>query len=516
VFTALTGAIFPVPGWPAFALLAMLAVRFLFGLGEAGAYPNIARAFHNWFPFQERGSAKGTVWMAGRFAGGVTPFIVLAMIHEGVVAGPGGVDLTDPRHLTALVKYDSEHAEYRGVIEATPDGLKINGHRVRVGDAEILVGDEVVVPADAHLLHAGSEVPSGKLELRVAGKDLMVGQVEARLNGRAVDPASFELFVTEQWTVYWRYTFWIFGGLGLVWCVLFWWWFRDRPEQKPGVNAAEISLIHAGQEAHSEEKLRVPWRRLLGSGNLWLLCMMYFCASYGWYFNITYLPGFLRQQFHVASGDKWTWDWWSFSLMAGLPLLLGSVACLVGGLMTDAFIRRTGNRRWGRRLFGMTGHGLCAAFYFVALGLLVAVPQREARGLGLAWLFVLSIAVATFWNDMTMGSAWASCLDIGGRYSGIVAGCMNTVGNLGGFAANILTGLILKGYTGGLKEGTAAYFDQIHPAWVLNFLLFGGVYVIAVVLWAFFDSTKPVAAGAPAPAAPEAEAGPVAPIPVAP
>src|SRR6516225_344527 len=44
-FTALTGTIYPIPGWPWYAFSAMLVVRFLFGMGEAGAYPNIARAF---------------------------------------------------------------------------------------------------------------------------------------------------------------------------------------------------------------------------------------------------------------------------------------------------------------------------------------------------------------------------------------------------------------------------------------------------------------------------------------
>src|SRR6516225_8775056 len=75
VFTALTGLVYPVPEWPWFAFTAMLTVRFLFGMGEAGAYPNIARAFHNWFPFSERASAKGAVWMAGRFGGGITSFV---------------------------------------------------------------------------------------------------------------------------------------------------------------------------------------------------------------------------------------------------------------------------------------------------------------------------------------------------------------------------------------------------------------------------------------------------------
>src|SRR5438552_9875486 len=76
LFTALTGLIWPVAGWLTLGFWALVAVRFLFGMGEAGAYPNIALTFHNWFPFEERGFAKGAVWMAGRFMGGATPVVV--------------------------------------------------------------------------------------------------------------------------------------------------------------------------------------------------------------------------------------------------------------------------------------------------------------------------------------------------------------------------------------------------------------------------------------------------------
>src|SRR3954452_9612969 len=119
LFTALTGTIYPSPAWPWFAFAAMLLVRFLFGMREAGAYPNIARSFHNWCPFSERGFAQGAVWMAGRFAGGLSPFIVLALLAE----------------------------------------MEVEGSK----------------------------------------------------------------------EVAWRHCFWIFGIIGVVWCVLFWWWFRDRP-----------------------------------------------------------------------------------------------------------------------------------------------------------------------------------------------------------------------------------------------------------------------------------------------
>ena len=51
------------------------SIRFLFGVGEAGAYPNITRALHNWFPATERGFTQGSVWMSGRLMGGLTPLI---------------------------------------------------------------------------------------------------------------------------------------------------------------------------------------------------------------------------------------------------------------------------------------------------------------------------------------------------------------------------------------------------------------------------------------------------------
>src|SRR5262249_52753577 len=140
-------------------------------------------------------------------------------------------------------------------------------------------------------------------------------------------------------------------------------------------------------------------------------------------------------------------------------------ACLLGGLLTDRFIKRTGNRKWGRRIYGIVGHGLCALCYF--LSILAHNP----------WLFVLGIALAAFANDLTMGSAWAVCLDIGKRYSGIVSGCMNTVGNLGGFMAGTATGIVLQ------------HFGKPH-GWTVNFLTFGAVYVIAALLWLGIDSTK--------------------------
>jgi len=71
VFTALTGA--------AWGLLSLIIFRFLFGLAEAGAFPNIGRASREWFAFKERGFTQGLIWLFARWGGAVAPLIMAAL-----------------------------------------------------------------------------------------------------------------------------------------------------------------------------------------------------------------------------------------------------------------------------------------------------------------------------------------------------------------------------------------------------------------------------------------------------
>jgi MFS transporter, ACS family, glucarate transporter len=72
-FTALTGT--------AFGFVYLLIVRFLFGMGEAGAYPNASIAIARWFPAVEVGRAQSVIWAAGRIGGALTPLLVIPLVH---------------------------------------------------------------------------------------------------------------------------------------------------------------------------------------------------------------------------------------------------------------------------------------------------------------------------------------------------------------------------------------------------------------------------------------------------
>lgn len=71
IFTILTGF--------ANGFIMLLWVRFLFGMGEAGAYPNTSIVLAKYFPILERGRAQATIWGASRLGAALTPFIVLPL-----------------------------------------------------------------------------------------------------------------------------------------------------------------------------------------------------------------------------------------------------------------------------------------------------------------------------------------------------------------------------------------------------------------------------------------------------
>ena len=81
-----------------------------------------------------------------------------------------------------------------------------------------------------------------------------------------------------------------------------------------------------------------------------------------------------------------------------------------------------------------------------------------------------------FFNDLTMGPAWASCADIGERYAGTLSGAMNMIRALAGAAGAALAGSL---------------FHRGRPE--LVFVIFAGVYMLAALCWLKVDVTKRLA-----------------------
>lgn len=251
--------------------------------------------------------------------------------------------------------------------------------------------------------------------------------------------------------VSWRGSFVLFGSLGLIWAFFFYRWYRDNPAEHPSVNAEELALLK-GVSANAGERPRVPWKKLLRSRSVLLLSLQYFFVSFSWYFYLTWLPTYLQEYHKLTSAESARW--------AVFPLLFCGFGSLFCGTVSPYIGRRIGIPRM-RRLMASTG--------FLGAGLLLML----ATTMPTIGLTMAAMAAACFFNDQVIPNSWASCMDIGGKYAGSVAGTMNLMGNLAGTASSVIGGYLLQ-HTGG--------------DWNLFIRVLAGVYLLGLFCWPFIDT----------------------------
>jgi len=254
----------------------------------------------------------------------------------------------------------------------------------------------------------------------------------------------------------WRRAFEIFGVLGVLWAIGYYSWFRDDPRTHSSVNAAELAQLPPPSESaivHGS----TPWSAIVSNRSIWLLGVQYICLSYGWYFYITWLPTYLRE----ARGTSVKMG----ATLAGLPLLLGGVGCLISGWAIPRLARAIGSVNLARRIVAIVGFVGASASIFLFTG--VSDPTNAMLVLGVAGLF----------NDFVMPAAWAACMDVGGRYSGTVSGSMNMMGNIAGAISPLAIGYLLA---------------STNNNWPLTFYVSATVSSLGAVCWLFIDAVTPV------------------------
>jgi MFS transporter, ACS family, glucarate transporter len=180
------------------------------------------------------------------------------------------------------------------------------------------------------------------------------------------------------------------------------------------------------------------------------------CLAYGWWFYINWLPSYLRQ----ARGTSVTFG----ALLSGLPLLLGGLGCLVSAMLIPRLTVRFGSVSIARRIIAVLGFAGASSSIIIFTG--IEDPVRA--------MFVLGMA--GFFNDFVMPAAWASTMDVGGRYAGTVSGAMNMMGSVAGALSVTVVGYLLTWTSGN---------------WTLTFYISAAIYLLGALCWLFLDSHSP-------------------------
>jgi sugar phosphate permease len=312
-------------------------LRFLFGVGEAGAFPTATRAMQLWYPRQERGLAQGVSHSASRLGAAIAPpFVVAIMIHFG-----------------------------------------------------------------------------------------------------------------------WRPVFYICGALGLVWSILWYFSYRNMPEEHAWASRQELEHIRGTDEKGNikqvdfKKKPTVPWKVLLSSPNMWAIMCAYFTYVYCLWIFLGWLPSYLVEYRHFGLIKM--------GYYASMPLMAGVIGDTAGGWATDYLLKKTGKTRFSRKIVAITGMLGCVVFI---------VPAAMSQS---ATTAVYCLTASMFFLECTIGPSWAVPMDVGGEYSGTVSGMMNMAGNIGGALSPTVFGVLVQ-----------------FGSWVAPFIVAAGLLILGALIWAFW------------------------------
>jgi MFS transporter, ACS family, glucarate transporter len=246
----------------------------------------------------------------------------------------------------------------------------------------------------------------------------------------------------------WRSSFWVCAVLGLVaggvWFLLA----RDTPAEHSSVSPSELAVIESGLTAPKRgegDVVRVPWKHVAKSANVWALTVSYFCYGYvAWIF----FSWFYRYLAKVRGLNLKASAFYSM-----LPFLAMLVCCLAGGMINDRLTKWRGPR---------VGRCLVAAAAMMIAGIFVALGAR-AEDVRVASVVLAGGAGALY---LSQSSFWSVTADIAGGSAGSVSGFMNMGGQIGGAVTGSLTPWIAARY-----------------GWTASFLVASALCVVGAACW---------------------------------
>ncbi|MGC2694974.1 MAG: MFS transporter [Candidatus Angelobacter sp.] len=220
----------------------------------------------------------------------------------------------------------------------------------------------------------------------------------------------------------WRMSFIVLGVVSLVWSLAWWFYFRDDPATHRGITQRELAVIPNYAAKRDRKKDPVPWGKL--ARRMAPVTLVYFC--YGWtlWLYVTWLPSFFLHGYKL--------DLKNSALFTSCVFAAGVIGDIVGGLVSDRILIKTGDRNKARRNLIIFGFVLSPLFM---------IPVLRSHDLTTV---ALCLSAAFFFAEFTIGPFWAIPMDIAPRFSGSASGLMNIGSALAAAVSPLVAGYVIQ------------------------------------------------------------------------
>ncbi len=230
----------------------------------------------------------------------------------------------------------------------------------------------------------------------------------------------------------WRSVFVVMGGVGVV-AALFFVRMIHSPVDHPAINKAEFDYIEAGgglvrmEDRNAANGAAFTWanvKQVLGSRMLLGVYLGQYCINVLTYFFVTWFPIYLVKERGLSIMQA--------GFTAALPALCGFAGGILGGMISDGLLKKTGSLDIARKTP-------------LLLGMMLATSIIACNYVEQEWLVIVIMALAFFGKGVA-SLGWAVVADTSPKeMAGVTGGIFNTFGNIAGIVTPIVIGYIVKG-----------------------------------------------------------------------
>ncbi|KAK6630480.1 hypothetical protein RUM43_014825 [Polyplax serrata] len=259
----------------------------------------------------------------------------------------------------------------------------------------------------------------------------------------------------------WRVVFYTTGTLGLVWCV-FWYFFAfDEPENHPRISVQELEYIrkHIGSTVVTSKKKVVPWKKVLTSMPTWCIGITTFGRIWVHYTFMIPGPKYMKTILGLNIQEN--------GLISGAPFIssyLSSVVfCYIADKLHTKNILSLTNIRKINTALSQAVPGI----------MLVIIGYLGCHFLEVFVLWFIAVTLIT----AAYAGAMASIVDIAPNFAGPVLAFAQTIHMSASFISPLVAGSILSK-------------SESIESWRLVFLVAATVACVTYVSFQIFGTSK--------------------------
>jgi ACS family glucarate transporter-like MFS transporter len=277
--------------------------------------------------------------------------------------------------------------------------------------------------------------------------------VSALLIGTNAGSAIAPIIIVPIASAYgWRVPFFFIAGIGLIWVLICYFWFKNEPSEMKGIRLEEQMHIEK-MRSYVKNNRRISWKFSLRNRSLRSLVVSYFTNQFAFYFYVAWLPVYLQEGRKFLENDM--------KVITSLIYVSGILGAICSGLINDRLVKKKGVR-FARQTIGFISIVIAAISIFMV--------SSAASNL----VTIIFLITGNFFVIVNTVTCFSVCVDIGAERVGTVAGIMNFAGQSGAFAVAICVGKIV----------------QITHDFNKPLLLIAGVLCFGSLFWILIDPRK--------------------------